>query len=421
MPLTAKHFPKTGFIADYMDYCSNVETAKAYDFWGALWLISCVVGRNLVIARPQAPVYMNWYIIFVAESGTTRKSTAVRIATGLLKDVADELPHYFNIIEGKTTPEQLEETLAKQSKEYNSANCFISVSELVSFMGKERYTVAMPGLLTDLYDSPAERKSAGSLTRGATTLNNVYVTLLSASTATWLTQAINPTVIEGGFTSRVIFVSAESPKGHFPWPIAHEDEHAKRGALTHQLVTMAHRASVEQKIHLSSAAIRAFGLWYKRREHSRDAYSSSFESRQDAHTLRLAATLSVAENSWEVSEKNINQAIAIIEEMKQDAKQLFMARVGSGDNLNIVGRVSDLLLKHGTTGINGTQLSLGVSKYMDRFTLDTLMRIMHEMGLVQKFVIKSEGVGRPKTLWRATKLLLTPNINDVVANKLEEQ
>ena len=60
-----------------MDYMSYVETAESYDFWCAVWAIGDACGRRVYVDRPNIPVYLNWYIILAAESGSTRKSTAI--------------------------------------------------------------------------------------------------------------------------------------------------------------------------------------------------------------------------------------------------------------------------------------------------------------------------------------------------------
>jgi hypothetical protein len=107
------------FIGRYMAACEPLETARAYDFWGAMWALGTVLGRGVYVPRPHAPVYMNWYVIFAGESGITRKSTAVRMS----RDIVRQFLPAENMVEGKTTPEYLfgyRHTHTQQSVSANS-------------------------------------------------------------------------------------------------------------------------------------------------------------------------------------------------------------------------------------------------------------------------------------------------------------
>ena len=96
-----KLVPPNSFIGQYMEYMSYVETAESYDFWCAVWAIGDTCGRNTYVSRPNTPVYLNWYLILAAESGSTRKSTAIATIAGVVKNNGRPL------LAGKTSPESL--------------------------------------------------------------------------------------------------------------------------------------------------------------------------------------------------------------------------------------------------------------------------------------------------------------------------
>jgi hypothetical protein len=184
-----KLVPSDSFIGDYLSYLDKIETANAYDFWTAIFLISTAVGRSIFVNRPGAPVYLNLFSVLVAESGVTRKSTSVRFAADFARNLSsEELP----LIQSKTTPEKLEFDLWKQSEKFEQSGALIVVSELATFLGREKYVETMPALLTDLYDCPELRSGGGTLGSGGKTIKNVFVSFLSASTPSWLLRAVNP-------------------------------------------------------------------------------------------------------------------------------------------------------------------------------------------------------------------------------------
>ena len=86
-----KLVPSDSFIGQYMDYMSGVETPEAYDFWCAVWAIGVCCGRSVYVDRPRLPVHLNWYIVLTAESGTTRKSTAVRFIEKIVEPLHSSL------------------------------------------------------------------------------------------------------------------------------------------------------------------------------------------------------------------------------------------------------------------------------------------------------------------------------------------
>jgi hypothetical protein len=401
------------FIGTYLRYCDNSETPYAYDFWTALWMLSVAVGRGIVVDRPSAPIYLNLYCVLVAESGVTRKSTAVRRAVNLVRDLCgdDNL-----LVESKITPEKLENDLFLQTIEFGRAQATIAIDEMVKFLGKERYVEQMPTLLTDLYDCPAIRSGGGTLLRGRTLLKDVYLNFLSASTPSWLLRAVNPDVIEGGFTSRVIFVVAEKPKRSQPWPI--KSDGLLTDTITEQLRSIQETAARVAQVHINDTAKKKFSAWYKSREIKRDPFRASFQSREDSHVLRVSALLAINDGTWEIQNHHLVHAIKIITEAREDGAAIFE---GTGTNNKLVLGVDalrDKLLVAGINGIKQGELTKALQRYMDAQHIKTALDIMHELDMVQRFDGINLGRGRPVTMWRAKQSLINPRALDSIIERV---
>ena len=390
------------FLADYMDYMDAQETARLYDFWTGMWLLGNACGRSAYVDRPRAPVFLNWYVILVAESGITRKSTAVRIATNIARDLNGRIDQPFHLIQTKITPEMLEWRLHELSKENGYAHVAVSISELVTLLGKERYAQSMPGLLTDLYDADKHRAGGGTVGKGTRDAHNVYVSVLSASTPTWLQRAVNPDVVEGGFTSRTLFVVSDQPKRRIPWP----EELTDGDQLGERLVTHLEQVRLDALRHggitLSDGAMRNLTNWYKHRKLSRDAFRGSFESREDAHVLRAAACLSANDRRWLIESNDVRTAIRLISEVKELGSDLFEGSVTHSKYIAGIDRMRTLLISAGMSGIAQQRLTTACQHYLKAPDVVTLLEIMHELGMVQRFEVKLGTRGRPKTIWRAT-------------------
>ena len=364
-----------------MSAMSDVETSTSYDFWTACWALGTVLGRSVYVPRPHAPVHMNWYVMLVAESGVTRKSTAVRMA----RDIVSHVLGVDNLLEGKATPEYLFHHLTRHS------HTAIAVSELATFLGRESYVIELPALLTDLYDCPKEKRG-GSITRGEQVIADAFVTFLTASTPSWLRTSVNPTVIEGGFTSRCLFVHDEKPKKKIAWP---SEGITRVSDLADHLTETAKAAQAIGHIEMLPSGMRRFQTWYRQRDTSSIVpFVASFNSREDAHVLRMAATLAVNDGTLAIEKKHIDAAIKLITHVKAGAVQVFS---DTGTSIKIahgIDKAVQLLIEAGPAGIPHTRLYSSVRYYTHSDTFNILMTSMHELGMVTKMVEQRQGGGR---------------------------
>lgn len=413
----SKVAPEDTFLGRYMSYMSEQETPSAYDFWSAIWLLGVACGRDVVVARPRAPVYLNWYCLFVADSGVTRKSTAVRFATKVARAVLEGSS--TTLIETKTTPEMLEYLLQQSTVKHGHAQAVISISELVTFLGSERYAKHMPGLLTDLYDAPELRMGGGTLARGSARLEKVYVSFLSASTPAWLLRAINPDVVEGGFTSRCMFIVAEQRKRKAAWPSDDADGMAVAfNELVGQLREIRDRVRSVPSISINEGGKKRFTAWYNSRPQNRDPFRASFESREDAHILRLAACLAINDGTWDIQDRHVNQAIKIITEVKEDGAAIFVGGVHASKTVLAVDKIRELLVEAGLTGLAQSDLSVACKNLIDAEGTRAILDVMHNLGMVQCFEGVQLGKGRPKTIWRATTKITASKAMDLVIERM---
>mgnify|MGYP003630744222 FL=1 len=399
-----KLVPKESFIGQYMEYMSVVETAESYDFWCALWAIGVGVGRDVFVDRPNSPVHCNWYIILAAESGTTRKSTAI-------SSIRNIVSGYGQTLTGRTSPESLELLLHESSRESGGARTNFAVSELVTILGKEGYLAGMPGLLTDLYDCPKERRSPGTLKSGEIIQKNVYVNFISASTPAWLVTAINPTVIEGGFTSRVIFVVDDTRKRAIAWP--ENRANGDRLRLVKTFNESIANATANGVLGISKGGLDKFRKWYNNRATHADPFQSSFEAREDDHVLRLAGCLAINDGTFELQNNHINKGIQIIDNIKFRANGLFGGNLSTKARLGgAVAKVREVLISVGTDGIKHSDLHRKMARYIDASELRLLMNIMHECGMAQIFKMKRG------EMYRATKDIEKFGVTSEVLGKL---
>lgn len=403
-----RRLPDGSFIAQYMDMMNGNETAYEYDFWCAAWALTAVMGRRVKVNRPRAPVFLNWMVLLSARSGVTRKSFAVDVASRVGLPMTD--PNAVHV-QTKATPEGVEIRLHDQSQQYGQCQIHFCVSELIRVLGREPSTSGMPGLLTDLYDCPSARISAGTISGGETKIYQCFCTLLAASTPTWLTTKVNPSVIEGGFTSRIITIHASHPKRQIAWP-----EEEEEGRTLNDMIAQLHirlrylqrrsrEAIDEGKINLLPGAKKLFTRWYEQRKRNTDAYRESFESREDDHVLRMAATLAISDDSWVISKSHIALAIRIITDAKELGSQLFVGGYESDYLAKGIDKVRTEIISVGGDAIGYASLFQRCRREITSADFKLLIEVLHELDMVQLFERKYRQ-GRPAKLIRGTNLLM---------------
>jgi uncharacterized protein YciW len=396
------------FLHAYMQYLEPLETPRAYDFWSGMWMLSNAIGRRMVIQRPRAPVFLNTYIILTAEAGTTRKSTSVRMATTILQD-AGMLEH-VHMVTSSSNKATMDEALAKLTTEGHDAHLCISVSELVSFMGKEVHAISTPGYLTDIYDCPSGRVVQRA--SGDKRLANVYPTLLSASTPSWLVRAINPDVIEGGFTSRCLFIWEEQPKRRVAWPEERADASIIRGSCIDALKRVRAEAArhILKGIGITAGARDTFTSWYDKRVlNAGNPFMASFQAREDHHILRAAGLLAANELSFVITQHHITHAIRLIEAARDKASHIFAPP--EVDNSRIVTGIERLrasIYEAGDLGAPRTKLLYATRRFIGIREMNYVLDLMHDLGMVRVFEESTRGR-------KATVYVRTDKLNSRVA------
>jgi hypothetical protein len=393
---------------------SKTETAYDYDWWCALWTVACACGRDAWVARPRAPVYLNMYTVLIGDSGVPRKTTSVTTAGGLVRDMyaGDDVIGY---LDAKMTGERLDQVLHERTLEHGSGQLAIAIPELAVFMGTEHYVANMPTLLTDLYDCPGLRHGGGTISRGGTIQRSVWLSFLSASTPVWLLKTVNPNVVEGGFTSRCIFVISNKPKQSIPWPEETTDD--ERAVLLCDLRRLRSRAREHGAIVLTDKALARFRIWYAGRTHALDTYRQSFEAREDAHVLRIAALLSANDGSWRVDTSHITSAIELVGSVKEGSSLIFEGSETRTKYASALDMVRSLLISAGMDPVPRSVIYRRCRIWLSYEEVNMLLEVLHEVEAVQRFTHRTGDRGRPVEYFRGTDTLLSKGLGEMVLEK----
>ena len=379
-----KMIPNDTFLYHYLDYTYELETAEDFDFWSAIWILSLLINRKLVIARPNMPVYMNFYITLIAESGIARKSSAVTFAKNILESILSDEDGYIQILNSATSVAKFNYVLTKASFDYKKCIIGLNNSEFITFFKNKNIIECF----TDLYDCPTERKGYGTFTNGEIDVRNVFVSCLSASTPNYYFKAISEEEIEGGFTSRNIIVPAEKGKRKIAWGTSNKTTSyiTTTGKELKRFILSTNRNTME----LTSAAIRRYTKWYTRRRLADDLYTRSFESREQDFVLKLAGILAINEKTFEIDEKHIELSIKIINHYKKLASKFFRNELYHEERnelTTVINKIRDIIHSKGQNGIKHRDLYLRVHNSCSNDVFNYIINTMHELGMIEKLQV----------------------------------
>jgi hypothetical protein len=278
---------------------------------------------------------------------------------------------------------------------------------MVTFFGREGYSMGMPILLTDLYDCPVKREGGGSLNYGSLPLLNPFITFIAGSTPSWLSRAINPDVIEGGFTSRVIFINSDARKKLIFWPDKVERPNIQ--AAKEYLNAIRDHAARIGTVSIDEEAKAFLTKWYSSRQSNNESYLRSFESREDSHILRLAGTLALSQLKSYIGIAEVELALHGISRAKKSGRTIFKQAAFDLKLTNGLDKIRETLLKRGLNGVKNNELQMASRWFLTAMEYNSIMEILTDIGAVRRYDVPSRsGKGRPIKVFMATTKILNP-------------
>jgi len=205
------------FFKLYQDYTKTKEPPPNFHAWSAIAAISALLGRKCVIPQGHFSVFPNLYIVLVGEPAT-RKSTAMNVAKGLVRQIAtiptaSESGSREGLIDTMAGGKVLATTNGADISYWQSS---AFVTEMSEFLGGKHINGSMVSFLTAIWDEPIFRETTRK--GGIITIHNPYFTMLGCCTPNWMSTKLKQDVISEGFSRRTIFAMEEDLNLLNPWP-----------------------------------------------------------------------------------------------------------------------------------------------------------------------------------------------------------
>lgn len=287
------------WISSYVAYASYTEAPRLNHFWSGVSALAGALRRKVWIDH----VYFQWtpcfYIVIVAKPGIVAKSTTADIAMDLLKKVpginfGPDIATWQSLLPAFTA--------AAEAFEYNgdwhpmSAITLVS-SELGNLLDLRNHD--MVNLMITLWDG---KKKLDKITKmsGNDTVEAPWINLIGCTTPSWVAENMNNLTVEGGFTSRCVFVYADKKEKLNFWPklSVPKDILEVQKALVHDLEYIA--LNLVGEYEPTEEALSWMEKWYEetwtcRPAHLRSDRADGYIARRQTHLCKLAMVIAASQ------------------------------------------------------------------------------------------------------------------------------
>ena len=325
------------WLQSFVEYASFGEAPLKTLFWTGVSTIAGALRRRVWIEQE----YFQWtpcfYVILVAPPGIISKSTTANIGINLLR----ELPG-IKFGPDVVTWQALVESLANSTEAiHEPATDLWHTMSALTICSDEFGTFLDPNdrgmvdALVSLWDGKRGTFTKVTKHSGNDSVENPWVNIIACTTPGWIAANFPEYMVGGGFTSRCIFVYAETKRQLVAYPGLQipTDFHDKRASLIHDLEII---STMVGEYKLSADAVAWGTDWYSRHWASRPAHLDNerfggYLARKQTHMHKLAMVLAAsASDKLEISAAQLEFAEAMITTLERDMPRVF-STIGQTD------------------------------------------------------------------------------------------
>jgi Bifunctional DNA primase/polymerase, N-terminal/Protein of unknown function (DUF3987)/Primase C terminal 1 (PriCT-1) len=305
----------SGLFGHWRDVVAPCTEAPLEFLWSSFLVnVGLMLGRNVWIESPQ-PLYPNFYVLLLGQTGDARKSTALWLARQLLKRLDDDI----EIVTGIVSTEGLFECLAK----HDDTRALGYVDELRSLLsvGRRQGTRDLLPKLNSLiycpdYETIDRRKDP-------TTIVRPFFSLIAATAQDYVADLITDLELSGGMLNRFLMVAGDEqpPKAIVKAPS--EQEWTGIAARVKQVLDRGHEPRRMEWSPEAKDLWTEFYVSWRTVRRGWDIKSQSLTARIQEHIQKIAVVYSTLAGEATITAPTLATAITIGEWLEKTILRLF--------------------------------------------------------------------------------------------------
>lgn len=363
-------------LKEWMDYTLQNEAPSAFHAMAFLSATAATMGRNWYLEHHFFRVYPSMAAILVGPSGL-RKTTAINTALRIINGCEG-----LTVIEEKATAEGIIKRMAA-TPQGQPVQVFIVAPEMAVMFGKALHLQSLVPVITRGLDHDKLQHTTAS--SGTLEINDVTLGMLCGTTATWITEEMNASVVSGGFTSRLLFSYEEATARVFFRPKSLSGSQFA-SIRSHILDTVLQQPRGEVKF--TPAAESLIEDWYhhhRQNDPQREDLMAAYHNRKATHLMRLSLVISLLNTNLQVDIRAIQGAMNVLEYLEPGMRKLYAELQLPRSAIN--ARTILALLRGGRMKYNALRLSAA-----QQIPLDQLKEAMEFLFDSDQIVLDGEWV-----------------------------
>lgn len=375
------------WISAWVKSNEETESSPLYHKWVATSMVSANMQRKCWLKYGKLLIIPNIYVVLVGEPGGARKSQSISYGTKVLaqKPFAEEITVSADDITKEGLLEAIDHAkktcLLRDGSMLTHSSMFIVSREFESFLGQKKENTKMLVLLTDLFDGkelPWVRKTK---TSGSNYLENIFITMLAATTPTSLASSFPASAIGGGLTTRMIFVWSDGLHRKIPKP----PETIMEQDLASDLQQILCLNGPYDYTREADEKYQDWYINYNERSPSRICQDIAFVgwySRKPMMIQKLSMILAAAKRNQPVIEwEDVTDAIQMLEETEPGMAKAFNA-VGRSEITADISQLLDYLRINGVT--SDKALAFAMWRDVDAKRYQLILDTAHRAGFINR-------------------------------------
>lgn len=372
---------KSGVLESFCKFTEDTEVPAAFAVWSGMITIAAALGRDCFVDYGYYTLYPNMYIVLIGPSAVAKKSTAIKFAAKMIRQVTPSI----NILSQKMTPEALIGALSGlDAKEGDTmivpaAVGVALVSEFATLVDKGAFKSGMIGILTDLYD--AENFEYRTKSRGTETVKNPCLSIIGGSTLHWIKECIPLVSVGGGFTSRIVFVFSKGSGRLVPWPQMSMENKLRMADICHDLNEI---AKMRGPFALTEDARKVYDKEYidfrKHSELLEDENLGGYAGRRADILIKVSMLISASSSSDRlITERSMSVALSILKRAEESMPGVLRV-ITSNEVGDIFEQIIRYMMQHKT--VNKAELTRKFLPKITAMELESMMRTLEQADIV---------------------------------------
>ena len=303
----------TGLFSRWRDTVAPCTEAALETLWGAFLLsVGMVIGRNAWWESPR-PLYPNFYLLLLGQTGDSRKSTVMWLACELLRRVGED----FKELDGVVSAEGIYKALADRDE--TKGLIYADEFRALLSVAKRKGTQDIIPRLNSLYYCP-ERASIDRV-KNSTIITRPFLSLVTATPQARVEDILSDLEITGGFLNRFLVISGneQPPKAIVKSPSSAAWEAIATGVREVAGHTVGH-------LEMTADAKELWTDFYNGWKNERRGWhpkQTNLSARIFEHVLKIAVVYSALAREHQISVKSLAIAVAVGGWLQSNTLQLF--------------------------------------------------------------------------------------------------